>query len=160
MKLYGEFPYNSIEKKIFASGELRDEWFKKYPMLFDDDDYKIATNQPGYHFFEWLGAIKIYEDMGWISLVEKYQFKNHPRQREIFKSLVSDEIFQIITTSRISNNQGPDLFVFSPQKNDWFFCEVKGGKDRVSKSQEEMFKKIKEVSQKPVYLLKFKLDSE
>lgn len=92
-------------------------------MLFDDDDYRIATNQPDYHFFEWLGAIKIFEDLGWMSLVENYQFKNHPRQREVFKSFVSDEIFHIITTSMISNNQGPDLFVFSLKKMIGFFVK-------------------------------------
>jgi len=37
---------------------------------------------------------------------------------------------------------------------------VKGGKDRVSKSQEKFFKRIEEVSKKPVNLLKFKLGSD
>lgn len=153
MKVYGEYQFSLDSRKLFNNGDLREEWFLKYPMLFNEEDRIIAANQPGYHFFEWLGAIQIYEDLKWLSLIEKYQFKNHPIQREIFNRIVPEKVFETIVSSKAA--QAPDLFVYSQDKSDWFFCEVKGLRDRVSKNQAQFFREIESVSKKEIFLLKF-----
>ena len=50
--------------------------------------------------------------------------------------------------------QAPDLLVYKPDFSDWFFCEVKGGKDRLREEQESRFEILSALSKKPVYMIK------
>ena len=147
-----EFPFHSLQRERFRSGELVKEWSLKYPQIFDDHDVRIANHQLHYHFFEWLGAVLIYESMGYLSLIEKYETKLHKRKFEIFKKIVPAEVFDYVLNNRTGV---PDLFAYSPDKSDWFFCEVKGLTDRLQKTQIERIKKLEDLSEKQVRVLKF-----
>ncbi|MCL5123842.1 MAG: hypothetical protein M1511_04955 [Deltaproteobacteria bacterium] len=152
----GTFIFNPTQRQSFRDGILREQWFEQYPLLFDEHDRRLATNQPMYHFFEWLGAIRIYQDMGWICLVEKYTCKNHPRKLEFFKSIVPTEVFGLITTNSFGRQQWPDIFAYSPDEKDWFLCEVKGLGDRLSQKQGLFFTEVEQVSNKKILSMKFK----
>ena len=41
----------------------------------------------------------------------------------------------------------PDLFVYSTQTNNWFFCEVKGGADRIRRNQLAWFEGFRDLMQ-------------
>ncbi len=148
-----EFPFHSLQRERFRSGELVKEWSLKYPQLFDDHDVRIANNQLHYHFFEWLGAVLIYESTGSLSLIEKYETKLHKRKFETFKEVVPTRVFDYVLNNRTGV---PDLFVYSPDKRDWFFCEVKGLTDRLQPIQIKRIKELENLSQKQVKVLMFK----
>src|SRR3990170_5027951 len=136
MLLYGDFPYGPNERKAFADRRFQKVLASKYPQLFDDDDMRIAMTQPGNHFFEWLAAVRLYLDIGYISLIEKYQFPRHQRKHSIFKSTVPPEVYDLVARrGYFGARQGPDLFTYRLDGGDWLFCEVKGGPDRVRDSQ-------------------------
>jgi len=44
--------------------------------------------------------------------------------------------------------------VYKPDFSDWFFCEVKGGKDRLREEQKNRFEILSALSGKPIYLIK------
>ncbi|MFC2065230.1 VRR-NUC domain-containing protein [Chloroflexota bacterium] len=158
-KEIGIFEYSPTERVLFKSGELWDEWAMMYPRIFDNQDFEQARNQAknGYHYFEWLAAITLWEKTGYISLVEKYEYKIHKKKQEIVKQLVSPELFNLITNHRVefNNTQCPDLFVYAPDYSDWYFCEVKGPKDRIREPQRLFFEELSKVSGKAVGLIKF-----
>lgn len=153
----GTYPTSPAARRDFASGELRDYWAARYPVLFDKKDLALAHNQPKNHFFEWLAAIVIFESTGWLSLVEKYQFpKKHPHKYAIFAELVPETVRHLLVQSRfLGDRQGPDLFVYSPDQTDWYFCEVKGGSDRVRDSQSAVFAILERLSGRAVRLITF-----
>ncbi|MFH1628030.1 MAG: hypothetical protein ABIE47_04825, partial [Pseudomonadota bacterium] len=82
----------------FRSKDLVLDWAKSYPMLFDEDDLRIAENQAhmGYHFYEWLAAVLIYHTYGYLSLVEQYEFKSHKHKQQIFQRLTTSEVIEFI----------------------------------------------------------------
>ena len=49
-----------------------EEWLTNYPGLFDQDDLRLAINQPANHFCEWFAAIHLFHRDNAISLVEKW----------------------------------------------------------------------------------------
>lgn len=78
-KVYKTFQDDDFTRKLFRGrefadlreqfrhGELIGEWYKKYPMLFDDYDRNNALSQAGNdtcnaHFHEWFAAILIYHN--------------------------------------------------------------------------------------------------
>jgi hypothetical protein len=128
-----------------------EEWVTRYPQLFDERDVEITRNQLQYHFFEWLAAVLLYEAMGYLSLVEKYETASHPRKLDIFRRAVSAELYDYV----IANRSGvPDLFVYSPNLDNWFFCEIKGVGDSLRRHQIERHAALEELSGKPVMILK------
>lgn len=155
MDLMKTYVHDPILHDSFQNGTLREQWAASYPFLFDDLDMKVAIHQPLYHYFEWQAAVYIYEELGLLSLVEKYQFKKHKRQNEIFKSLVPDEVLQLIRSRKYGSQQMPDLFVFSPDRSSWFFCEVKGNRDKERPKQTEFFNELNKITNNPVRLIKF-----
>lgn len=156
----GTFPSSSQQKRRFAAG-LWNVWSKKYPELFDSDDETLARTQSedGHHFYEWLAAILLFHSTGYLSLVEKYQFAKHKRKASVIYTLRSTELNKAIeyANSKKIKSQLPDLLVYAPDFSDWYFCEVKGGNDRLSAEQEGDFKCLKETTGKPVRLITFKL---
>lgn len=130
------FSFHPRQRERFRDGSLVDEWLQRYPMLFDEDDARVlsTSHQRKYHFFEWLGAILLFEATGYLSLVEKYTSKSHTAKRHAVQKLLQPELFDWLS----KNESGqPDLFVFQPVTKDWFFCEVKGGVDRLRNNQLE-----------------------
>jgi hypothetical protein len=125
-------------------------------MLFGQDDLAIARNQPQYHYFEWLAAIELWKRWGLLSLVEKYQFKGHVSAHAIFSSIVPESVREILSGVKgRPHTQGPDLFVYDSSRSNWFFCEVKGPRDRLRPSQQALFDQLERASGKPIRLVRF-----
>ncbi len=145
------FPYHLSQRTRFSDGSLVDQWYQTYrDILFDEDDRRLARSQPGNHFFEWLAAVLFWESTGYRSLIEKYESANHAKKLEIFRGSVDATVFEFAMAHRAGL---PDLFVYQPETRDWFFCEVKGGPDRLSPGQSEMHVQLESLSRKPVRLL-------
>lgn len=129
------FSYHLQQRERFYAGTLVREWRQRYPQIFDIDDERIlkTEHQKQYHFFEWLGAVLLFESTGYCSLVEKYTAKTHPQKRDKISKILPPSLL----TWLYENETGqPDLFVYYLATNDWFFCEVKGDGDRIRTSQE------------------------
>jgi hypothetical protein len=155
MKPYKEYAFNEQDRGEFRDGRKVIEWSRKYPFLFDSEDVRIAKTQAsrGYHFFEWFAAICLYEEIGYFSLVEKYAYKIHAKKRKTLQSLVPPSVFEFVIKSKdygYGGLQAPDLLVYKPDLSDWFFCEVKGLQDRLSKNQIKFFQALDERSGVPV----------
>jgi hypothetical protein len=145
------FCYHLSLRKQFCSGTLGPIWSKKYPQIFDEMDCALYASQSkrGYHFHEWLAAILLYETTGFFSLIEKYGSSNHERKMKIWESVAPQAIRDL------PNDCGwPDLFVYAPDRSDFFFCETKG-KDRLGADQIECFQAIHRACGKKVYLVQF-----
>ena len=145
------FQYHATQRARFADGSLALHWFKTYNDMFDENDYRLTLSQPGYHFFEWLAAVLFRESMGYCSLIEKYESANHAAKIATFKSTVDSRVFDFAMANRAGL---PDLFVYAPGTQDWFFCEVKGGSDRLSARQRELHDQLEQLSKEnPVRIL-------
>jgi hypothetical protein len=146
------FTFHDSQWDSFRKGELRKSWRERYPQLFDEVDEKLARNQSDSHFFEWLAAVLFYESTGYLSLQE-YILKTHARKRALFESIVPSILFK-----DLDFDQGglPDLFLYSPRKRDWFFCEVKGGADRIRANQIVRFAQIHKMTGQRPLLIKLK----
>ena len=145
--------YTESQRDRFRSGELVRVWARQYSKIFDKDDIRITSNQPNYHFFEWLGAITIYNSTGYLSLIEKYKFQSQKNKKRILRKLMTNEpIAQIY----LHGARCPDLLAYSPDYKDWFFCEVKGSRDKLRKEQIKYFEKLYKATGKRTYLIEFK----
>lgn len=156
----GVFKFNKAQQDRFKSGTLWREWSRRYPDIFDDRDVDLARTQGpgGTHFYEWLAAITIFNTTGYLSLVEKYESRSHPRKFEIFCSCIDNELLELVLDyETFGGTQCPDLFVYSRDKRDWFFCEVKGEGDRLSPTQRKYFEALAELSGKPIRTVQFRL---
>lgn len=159
--IIGTYEYNQQQRDLFKTGALAKEWYKTYPTIFDEQDLRIAINQAkdNYHFFEWLAAVLLYQSLGFSSLVEQYEFKVHKRKRDILQQVLTHDMFELVTNhkNQFTGVQSPDLFVYSPDYSEWFFCEVKGPRDKLTNTQKVYFKALSETSKKPVRIVQFKL---
>ena len=75
--------------------------------------------------------------------------------RESWKSLkktVPKAVFENVLTNRTGV---PDLFVYSPDYSDWFFCEIKGPKDVLHPHQLDRLEKLKDISGKDYGIMQF-----
>lgn len=160
-KVLGTFEFHPKQWEKFRSGELREYWAKSYPDIFDAQDIAVASNQAQpttYHFYEWLAAVLIYQSFGYLSLVEKYQFKRHKRKQAILREFLTPEELDLVTNHKeaFGNFQNPDLFVYAKDRSDWFFCEVKGPKDRLREAQIKYFNALRMVCEKDIRIVYFK----
>lgn len=158
IKVIATYKTSNQHHDLFRSGILVGQWSTQYPFLFDRDDLRIARNQAsiGYHYFEWLAAILLYHTTGWLSLNQKYQFKSHSRKRRILSKLTTVEVFHFITSKgRETVIQCPDLLVYRPDYSDWYFCEVKGPKDRLRPQQERFFEELQKFTEKDIRFVEF-----
>ncbi len=157
------FPFNLRDRKAFTADDspLIPRWAEKYPFLFDELDVRTAKNQApvskgGFHFFEWLAAILFFEATGKYSLVEGYQGAKHERKQEILRRLLTDtQRSLVLNTDRTFKAQAPDLLVYDPGCLSYFFCEVKGPRDRMRPKAGEFFRAIGEACGKPVVIAHF-----
>ena len=130
------FSFLAGQRQRFRDGELVREWRTRYPNLFDDDDQRVlkTSQQRRYHFLEWLSAVLLFESMGYLSLVEKYTSKSHPQKQGPLRKCLTQELEAWL----YANESGqPDLFVYSSNHSEWFFCEVKGPGDRIRRNQHD-----------------------
>jgi hypothetical protein len=77
-----------------------------------------------------------------LSLVESYTAETHPAKRNKLRGIVGDEIFKELD---LHQSGQPDLFVYRPGTDQWFFCEVKGGPDKERDNQREWREKFREL---------------
>jgi len=98
----------------FASGELRAEWFRRYPHLFDDDDFRRASNRTKpYFFYEWLGAILLHHATGYSALVTKYQ--QDARKRALLPQILPAAVVNVLEDrASFGKTEGPDLLMYDP----------------------------------------------
>jgi hypothetical protein len=153
----GNIPFHPTQRQKFTEGILPKEWHNQYPMLLDDDDLRIATTQAkyAYHYYEWLAAIVLFNSTGYFSLVEKYQFLKHHAKQDIIRKIASPKLNDALIYQKEHREvQAPDLLVYSFPEDDWFFCEVKGGKDHFSTKQIKHFNALAAISGKPVYSIR------
>jgi hypothetical protein len=143
--------FSAEDRERFRSGELARGWAERFPQLFGETDLRLALNQTKYHFYEWLTAVRLFSDHGYLSLIEKYHFKRHPGAYARFQQLAPPEIVDLLSGGGPGpRTQGPDLLTFSPNFDVWFFVEVKGPRDRVRDSQAELFHRLEQLSGQPV----------
>lgn len=136
MKSDFHFFFHKSQREQFRDGKLVKEWLRRYPLLFDKDDERIlrTEHQRQYNFVEWLAAILLFESTGYLSLVAKYTAKSHPLKHVLIRNTLPPKIGDWV----FANESGqPDLFVYSSDYKDWFFCEVKGPSDIMRKNQEK-----------------------
>ena len=89
-------------------------WAQRFPELFDEQDVRTAENQPQYHFVEWLAAIVLHHATGFLALVEKYAYANHPRKQEIVAKLLPDDVLRVLRDrTEHGSIQGPDLLMYA-----------------------------------------------
>jgi hypothetical protein len=158
LETYAKFVTNDAHHDLFRNGHLVEDWSSMYPMLFDSDDTRIALHQRhlGYHYYEWLAAILIYHTTGFLSLIEAYAYESHARKRIILETLVTGEALDLIASHGISSAiQCPDLLVYAPGSRKWFFCEVKGPRDKLREKQLNFFDELARVSGKEIKVVHF-----
>jgi hypothetical protein len=147
---------NKQEKEDFKSKGLGLKWATKYPNLFDNDDIRLYKSQSkyGYHYFEWKAAIHFWEEIGYQSLNQKYQTKQHAHKKRLIESnkYISEKNWKEILPLP---GMLPDLFVYSKETEDWFFCEVKSPNDGLHDNQNTSFPQISRYTKKPIGLITF-----
>ena len=162
LETYATFVTNETHRELFRNGSLVEEWSSAYPMLFDSDDIRIAHNQRhlGYHYYEWLAAILIYHTTGHLSLVETYAYKSHAKKRQILETLVTGDVLDFIASKGIQSvTQCPDLLVYTPNDKSWFFCEIKGPRDKLRVKQVNFFEELAQVSGKEIKVVRFQAEN-
>lgn len=140
----------------WRSGELVEEWFQRFPQLFDADDHRLALSQGnrGYHFWEWLGAVVLHHTTSYFALVSKYEFGKHARKQQVVQRLLPSRVLEALRDrASYGKAQPPDLLMYAPDYSNWFFCEVKGPGDRFSAAQRTKFEALARLSDKPVGVL-------
>ena len=129
---------------------LADQWLARYPQIFDADDLRQTIKQPRAHFGEWFAAVHLYETEGALSLVEKYCYRNHRRKVQVLDSFLSAEDCTFLRNLRATHGvQPPDLFVYIPDTERFWFAEVKGT-DRLSALQRKSHTAIAQTLGVPV----------
>jgi hypothetical protein len=146
-----EFAYSQFDRERFRSGDLARGWAARFPQLFSEADLRVALNQPNYHFYEWLAAVRLYSDHGYISIAESYHFRRHKAAYAKFSELTSPEIVDLLS-GKTARTQGPDLLTYRPGDGEWFFVEVKGPADALRLAQVELFAQLERLSGRPVGL--------
>jgi VRR-NUC domain len=132
---------------------LADEWALAYPQIFDADDLRQTVLQPLGHFYEWFVALHLYESQGALSLIEKYCYGNHARKVEFLDRFLSAEQCAFLRNFRaLYRVQPPDLFVYMPGTNRFWFAEVKGGRDRLRPEQRDSHAALTEKLGVPVQM--------
>jgi hypothetical protein len=156
---FGIFPFHEDLRTKWKSERLYEEWAVQYPSIFDADDLRQARNQgsQGYHFYEWLAAIVLFQTTGLLSLISKYQFDKHERKQRVVNRIFPSGLPNIDRSSLdVGATQFPDLLVYSSYYSDWFFCEVKGPGDRFSTRQKKLFSELARLTEKPIRVIRFK----
>lgn len=142
----------------FVNGRLMEEWSCLYPFLFEDHDKKTASNQRhlGVHYYEWFAAILLFHTRGLFSLIEAYAYKSHERKRKILESFIPSDALDFIASTGLSSlPQCPDLLLYKPDGSEWFFCEVKGPRDKLRQNQIVLFQELERVTGKNIFLINF-----
>lgn len=155
----GTFIITKRQKELYKAGTIWNEWLEQYPVLFDEKDRQLFRNQArfGYGFVEFLSIIFLYNATGYIPIFGSYGWSTQKHKNTLIQELVSKENWDLIMSQKKHRSQPPDLFAYSPDKTNYFFCEVKGPGDRLRDTQVQYFNLLQEISGKPVYTIKYKI---
>jgi hypothetical protein len=82
--------------------------------------------------------------------MSKYGAESHKLKRPKLKTIVPSDVYDFIVDDWAGM---PDLIVYAPDTSDYFFCEVKGPRDRIQGRQLPCAKRLSKMSGKPVALL-------
>jgi hypothetical protein len=155
------FVYTEEQRRAFKAG-IWQQWIKDYPDYFTiEEGWSRIQMEAGYGFFEMLTAVSLiqatgYRLLGW----GNRNPKNTPKKTfDILQRLLPDELFHLAFYGKVFEGhspQPPDLFLYHPDFSNFFFCEVKGGTDRLSKQQKAYFEEIDRLSDGRVYLCKWR----
>ena len=159
-----QFEYSAADRERFRDGDLWKEWLEQHKKLFDERDKEIFESQAdmsnaGYKFFESLAAVRIFEEYGYHSLLEKYaQTKSgkHPHKEQVVHEL-NDPLLNaaIAYLQEKHGGHGPDLLVYTADRSEWFFAEVKSPTDSLKPKQAEKFRILAEMTGRPIRLVTF-----
>jgi len=114
------------------------------------------------HGYEYHAAIRIFEQYGYLSLVEKYGGHGklrHPIKRCMVECVAGVEVAELLGKTGKGSVQCPDLFVFTEDLTEWCFVEVKGPTDRVRPVQRAAFDILERRTGRPWYEAKIRLVS-
>jgi len=155
MKILWHISTTETQHSRFKSGDLINKWAGAHPEIFDRDDIRLAREQAkyGYKFYEWMAAVVIYNTIGYFSLIEEYALTTHERKHEAFQRIADNRTFQYIMGPKDEANHCPDLFCYSVDIDDWFFCDVKGNEEEWNLDRLAFFKNLQEISDKSVRLI-------
>lgn len=101
--------------------------------------------------------IFLYNSTGYIPIFGSYGQGTQQPKNVIVEKIVPRETWDVILNMSEYHSQPPDLFVYSPITYDYFFCEVKGPRDKLRETQVQYFDLLQKVSGKPVYTIRYKL---
>lgn len=126
-------------------------WRQQYPNIIDEDDLRITTHQPSYHFCEWFAAIHLFQRDGVHALIEKYIYANHPKKISQLSAILGQQkLNRLMSICEGLHVQPPDLFLYVPGGTRCGFAEIKGPKDRISDAQLQSHVRISEELDLPV----------
>ena len=160
MSAFRELSPILISRRLHAhwkTGLLGKQWAQTFPQLFDADDVRLVASQAGhgYHFYEWFAAILLHRATGYRALVAKYEFAKHEEKSRVVEELFSAEQIALLRDrSQHGSAQAPDLLMVSPGGS-YFFCEVKGPRDKFSKAQEQKFETMRKILRCEIFVLRF-----
>lgn len=134
--------------------------------LFDLGNLIDALGQHhlGYHFAEWWTAIELLKKYRLLSLVEKYagrfptadlKRRRHWRLNRFQEVIPDDKTRRFLKNGRLTDlgNERlklPDLLVYTPDKGNYAFVEVKRARDSLTPLQKASFQKIEKRLNKDV----------
>ena len=148
--------YSQKLREDWTAGNLAPRWAEEYAGLIDQEDVRLATTQPRYHFYEWLAAIHYYEQ-GFQVLIEQYIYARHRRKVEILTQHIGTEGLDFLRSrSKANHAQTPDLFVFNEAKR--FFAEVKAPRDRLNDNQRTFIEEIEAKFKEEVVLVQLQAE--
>ncbi|MFP4621148.1 MAG: hypothetical protein ACLFM7_07535 [Bacteroidales bacterium] len=155
MEILWHISTTEAQHSNFKNGSLISKWANAYPEIFDEDDIRLARDQAkyGHKFYEWMGAVVIYNTIGYLSLMQEYELTSHKRKHAAFQNIVDSKTFQYIMGPKEEENHCPDLFCFSVDIDDWFFCDVKGKEEKWDLDRLAFFKNLQNISGKAVRMI-------
>lgn len=160
-EVFARMPYLPSARQGFGGpGGYCHQWAAAHPELFDPQDLSLASNVENvdeYHYFEWLAAITLYRTTGMRSLVEMWGTSTHTRKIDITRRLFDLDGFKREGKAMGLPGlpKGPDLLVYRPDLQDFFFVEAKGGNDSLKAANVAWFKFLQAFTGRPVYLFDF-----
>jgi hypothetical protein len=147
--------YPAQQLQLWKVGELSGKWHNELPDLFKDEDLRHVQNQPYAHFGEWFTAIHYWKQRYRV-LIEKYVFpKAHPKACSTAKDLLGVDLFRFLC-EHARSCQPPDLLVYRPNFQSFFFVEVKLGHDHLRPSQKAHFECLEQMTRQEVVLVNLK----
>lgn len=100
-------------------------------------------------------ALHFHKQLGWYSLVAKYEFAAHTRKGVIVERVLTPEVLDMLRDRQLHGHaQGPDLLVWAPDETDFFFCEVKGPGDSLGPEQRRKFAALAAITRRPIRILR------